>query len=135
MNEQVISIFDAIFEKFGIAVDWTQENILPYVQELCGKYIRYEIFTSIAWCVVFVLLTAITFLIANKFHKKALALSRPYDDDYLVSWIAGTAWAFVAIFSVLGIIVIFNQVFDIVTCLTFPEKMIFEFASSLTKQR
>lgn len=39
MSEQVISVIDVICDKFGIAIDWTSENILPYIQELFQKYI------------------------------------------------------------------------------------------------
>lgn len=29
---------DKIAEKFGIVVDWTQDNIYPYVKDIMGKY-------------------------------------------------------------------------------------------------
>lgn len=133
MSEQIIDVLDSICEKFGIAVDWTQENILPYVHELCGKYIRYEIATSITWCLVFFSLMAISFIVTSKFHKKAMSLTHPYDEESNVSWIAMTAWIFAVVLAFTAMIVAICQVFDIVTCLTFPEKMILEFANTLLK--
>lgn len=43
MSEEVIKILDALAEKFGLAIDWTSANVLPYLQQLCGKYVTYEI--------------------------------------------------------------------------------------------
>lgn len=34
MSEEVIKILDALAEKFGLAIDWTSANVLPYLQQL-----------------------------------------------------------------------------------------------------
>lgn len=47
MSEEIIKILDALADKFGIAIDWTSSNVLPYLQQLCTKYVRCEIATSI----------------------------------------------------------------------------------------
>lgn len=39
MSEEVIKILDALAEKFGLAIDWTSANVLPYLQQLCDKYV------------------------------------------------------------------------------------------------
>ena len=31
MSQQIIEVLDYLFEKFGIAIDWTSENIMPYI--------------------------------------------------------------------------------------------------------
>ena len=51
-SDQIIEVFDYLGEKLGISIDWTSENILPYIQTLCGKYINWEIATSIVWLIV-----------------------------------------------------------------------------------
>lgn len=133
MSEQVIAVINAICEKFGVAIDWTQDNVLPYLQELCQKYIRYEIATSICWCCIFIFLTVLSLLFAFKFHKKAMSLECKYDEYEPITWVALAFWACVIGFGITSIIVMAYQVFDIVTCYTFPEKMIIEFANSLVK--
>lgn len=35
VSEQIISVLDALCEKFGIAINWTEENVIPYVEILC----------------------------------------------------------------------------------------------------
>ena len=49
VSEQIIQVIDALCEKFGIVVDWTNENVFPYLETLCEKLIAYEIATSIVW--------------------------------------------------------------------------------------
>ena len=133
MSEQVISVIDVICDKFGIAIDWTSENILPYIQELFQKYIRYEIATSIAWSFVFVFVTALSFLVTSKLHKKTMAFPRRYDEDNVVVVLAIVLWVVTVFLSVISVIVICNQVFDIITCITIPEKMILEYAQRLMR--
>ena len=47
VSEQIIQVIDALCEKFGIVVDWTSESVIPYLEILCTKLIKYEICTSI----------------------------------------------------------------------------------------
>ena len=54
----IIETLDYLFEKFGIAIDWTAENVMPYVQELAEKIVTYKIVTESIW----VVLSALIFL-------------------------------------------------------------------------
>lgn len=49
MSEEIIKVLDVLAEKFGLAVDWTSANVIPYLEQLCGKYVNYEIATSVVW--------------------------------------------------------------------------------------
>ena len=53
MSEEVIKILDDLCKRFGIAIDWSSENIVPYLEQLCKKYINYEIVTSVIWIILF----------------------------------------------------------------------------------
>lgn len=46
VSEQIITILDELCEKFGFVIDWSKDNIIPYIKELCSRYIKYEIITS-----------------------------------------------------------------------------------------
>ena len=52
-SEQTISILDYICNKFGVVIDWTSDNVWPMVEMLAGKYIRWEIASSILWIILF----------------------------------------------------------------------------------
>lgn len=124
MSEEVIKILDALAEKFGLAIDWTSANVLPYLQQLCSKYVTYEIATSIVW-----MLIGICLLFVGKYviEKAKYCWGKYKEDRYsyydygviLLGILAGCV-------IVVGIAVILYQTFDIVTCITFPEKIIIE---------
>ena len=37
MSKEIIAIFDDLAERFGVAIDWTSANVMPYLQELFAK--------------------------------------------------------------------------------------------------
>lgn len=126
MSDEIIKVLDVLCEKFGIVVDWTSNNIVPYLQQLSEKYIRYEISTSIVWIILCITLLgiAIRFGISTtiKCMKKYTELLRNNDWD-----IAAILCGLVSgIFILVSVIVIIVQCFDIITCITLPEKMIFQ---------
>lgn len=34
MSNEVIKVLDHICDKFGIAIDWSSSNVMPYLQDL-----------------------------------------------------------------------------------------------------
>ena len=121
MSEEIIKVLDALAEKFGLAVDWTASNVIPYLEQLCGKYVNYEMVTSIVWIV----LSSIGMFVGYRIYKKMSKAEYEEDGNSIFS-----NWVFGAISVVLSI-VICTQIFDIVTCLTFPEKIIIEELQSI----
>lgn len=125
VSEQIIAVIDNLCEKFGIAIDWTQENIWPYLQSLFQKYITYEICTSVMWIAAF----GVLFVISCTFYKKA---SKEFhndewdDEPYILSIVL------LIIISITFFVVTLVQVTDIICSITFPEKMIFEYVQKLT---
>ena len=120
MSEEIIKILNILSEKIGISINWTQRNIIPYLEQICQKYVNYEIATSIVWIIIGLLF--IIFLIyfnkSLKNYKNSINKNRD-DFLYFISFIA-------IIFFIISIIIIITQIFDIVTCITFPEKIIID---------
>ena len=130
MSKEIIKILDALAEKAGLAIDWTSANVLPYLQQLCSKYVTYEIATSIVW-----ILISICLLFVGKYSiKKTKQYWEKYEEeasysDYdCIAILFGILTGF-AVFG--GIVIILCQTFDIVTCITFPEKIIIEELQSI----
>lgn len=123
VSDQIIAVLDNLCQKFGIAIDWSQQNILPYLQELAGKYITYEICTSITWCVIMAVIMSISFVLAKIAFKSDV-------EDLMVFGAAGAAAAVVMFLVVASV-----QAFDIVECLTIPEKTLIEYVSYLMKSK
>lgn len=119
MSEEIIKVLDNLAEKFGIAVDWTSQNVLPYLQELCDKYVNYEIWTS----VVYVVICLLVVILMVYCIKKLIDI-----DD------TGFFTCFLGIIILVSASIAISQVIDIVTALTFPEKLIYEYISSHISQ-
>lgn len=47
MDNEIISVIDTLCEKFGIAIDWSTENVFPAVQELISRYSKYLFINNI----------------------------------------------------------------------------------------
>lgn len=129
MSEEIIKVLDALGEKFGIAINWTSENVIPYLQQLCNKYITYEIATSVVWLLLGVFLLFIgKYLIEKTKQYWKKYEEEEYSDFDIMATVFGMLAGCVII---VGIIVILCQTFDIVTCVTFPEKVIIEELKSI----
>lgn len=134
VSEQIIEVLNYICEKIGITIDWTSANIIPYLNELCEKYIRYEIATSFVWLIIGIICIVICAVIGKKYLKKFLdkrvargAYSTEGDEYAIIALIC-----LIAILSIVPVPI--YQIFDIVECFTIPEKTIFEYVQSLLQQ-
>ena len=134
VSEQIIEVVDALCEKFGIAVNWTGENVVPYLEILCGKLITYEICTSIAWMVIMALISIGSIIATKKLY--------PVFKD---GWERNSrsccdmGWQVASVFAIIGLVitgftticVLGTQIMDIIQCSVFPELYIFEYVSAL----
>lgn len=121
-SENFINIINAIGEKIGIAIDWTSNNIMPYMEQLCGRIVNYEMYTSIAWLVFAVALLISGLIIMKKGFKHMKNPERIcYDDSYILMIVSGII--LICAFILMAIL----EVGDIIACLTLPEKTIIQF--------
>lgn len=118
MSEEVIKILDYLGEKIGVTIDWTSNNVIPYVEKLCEKFIKWEISTSIAWLVIGVLAVILGIVLG--------IYAGGFEDEM--------GFVFCFFLLVIGVVVIGFQVFDIIECNVFPEKVIYEYISTHLKQ-
>lgn len=128
VSNQIIQVLDALCDKFGLAIDWGAQNVLPYVQELAGKMVSYELWTSLVWVGLELLYIAIYGFVSFRLFK---IYDELYDNDKEFCatsfWIIG---GFIAIFCFVGF---FIDLESVITCLTFPEKIVFEMMQSMMK--
>lgn len=116
VSDQIISVIDALCAKFGVAIDWTSNNVMPILGELASKYIDWEITTSTMWLVI----GAIIFVLCMFF-----GIFFCFRDD-----------AFFGVFLICAAIVagmpmIITQILDIIKCIKFPELQIVEYIKEL----
>ena len=121
-SSQFIEVLDALCEKFGIAIDWTSKNVMPYLTDLAARIITYEIWTSAAWITI----AAIVFLIAWKMTKNMCKEDR-FEDEWFSGWIIRIIIGII-FFTVIGF-----EVFDIIEAVALPEKTLYDFITRLMR--
>lgn len=122
MSDEIIKVLDALSEKVGLTVDWSCENLVPYFKQLCDHLVNYELVTSIVWLVIGIFFIIAAFVT----YKYVNSDSSSYLGDFDITLIA-----LGVVLAIGGIGIILIQIFDIVTCLTFPEKVILDEIQSL----
>lgn len=119
ISSQVIEVLNYLCQKFGIAIDWTSDNVMPYLQSLCEKFISWEIGTStlfLIFGVVFALVGIVLIII-----------------DIRCEWF-GIGIIFGGIICATAVGIILCQAYDIITCNTFPEKKLFDYLYGVTQK-
>ncbi len=132
VSEQIIQVLDALCEKFGLAIDWTSENVIPYLTTLGAKLISYEIWTSVFWIGFMIALTIASVIATKRLYpvfKKGVEKQDWLDCGWTVA--SGFAVTGLIMLYIIAIIVIVTQIIDIIKCTTFPEMYIFEYVQSV----
>ena len=125
-SEQIIQVLDELSKRFDVAIDWSKDNVLPYINMLAEKIVRYELWTSAVWVVLSGIVLA--FVVRGIVRICRSFNSDDFDEDVLIRRVSACTFA-----GVPSAILFLFQLFDIITCLTFPEKVIYEFVSALMK--
>ena len=123
VSSEIIEVLDYLGEKFGIAIDWTSNNVLPYLQTLIDKFIKWEISTSIVWIVI------ATFVIVAMIVLINLKGIREINEETY-----GMLWIPIIFLIIVSFIVICIQIFDIIECNVFPEKALYDFIKVMLNQ-
>lgn len=123
VSSEIIEVLDYLGEKFGIAIDWTSNNVLPYLQTLIDKFIKWEISTSIVWIVI------ATFVIVAMIVLINLKGIREINEETY-----GMLWIPIIVLIIVSFIVICIQIFDIIECNVFPEKALYDFIKVMLNQ-
>lgn len=52
ISNEIIEVLEYLCAKIGLTIDWTGDNVIPYVTQLCEKFVKWEAYTSIAWITI-----------------------------------------------------------------------------------
>lgn len=123
VSKQIIEVLNDLCNKFGLAIDWSNKNVMPYLKELMGRFIAWEISTSIIWIVLGVIMSIIGIILVRDIWKQQ------DDYDYFGDLDEGITWFFIGslILIIIGILVTVIQCFDICQAIYLPEKTIYDF--------
>ena len=114
VSEQIIQVIDDLCRRFGIVIDWSKETIVPYLNELAEKFIAFEVKTSWFWIILASSIAAILWI-----TSLVCSLIKGFDSE------GATFLGIIAIVAtVFAVVVSGVQIYDIITCETFPEKIL-----------
>lgn len=130
VSQQIIEALDALCQKFGIAINWTSDNILPYVEDLAKNAVRYELYTSLLYSIIFAIGMAIL-IVFIRLIWCWLKKDEPADDESI--GIAGTFFVIFLICSITCFVLLLSQLVDIITCFIFPEKVVYDIISNMIR--
>ena len=138
VSEQVIKVLDAVCDKFGIAIDWTSNNVIPYIEQLGNKIIIYDICNNIIWLVVGCVMPLIVAILIKKFLNKKKLEAKEFRNDYYFSDGSLDNGAFycyliIGILFVIAIVIGTISLQSIIQDMLFPEKTIIEFIKPYIK--
>ena len=128
MSDEIIKVLDDLCDKFGIAIDYSSNNILPYLQDLLDRYTKYELTTSIIQLVISCSILVVLIILNVKFDPYFLKLCEE-DDECWFSLVVTLAICVVISFGY-NIFTIHSIIDNIITCITIPEKLIFEYLNN-----
>ena len=129
-SSELITVLDYLAQKLGIVIDWTSDSVMPYLNDLCRRFIEYEILNSFlavgAWLLV--LLFFICWLIPS--HR--IAKNRyNWDWERAICGVAVVAWIGFTICLIGLVATICIKGFHIVECWKMPEKVIIEYVQGI----
>ena len=125
MNEELIKTLTELAKKFGVAIDWTSQNALPYVQELASRIVKFEVATSVLWAIV-----GAMFIISFRWWMpfiKYLARKEKEDTYNMYGFYKALAMVGMIITMIIGGLVISQQAYDLIQCAILPETVVLRY--------
>lgn len=125
MSEEIIKVLDNLAQKFGIAIDWTSQNILPYLQDLMGRYISLQNSYAIIWIVISIIMIIGSIILIRICLK---ATKKPYNiDEDVIAW--GLMLSIISI--IIFVVVLFANIFGLLQNIFAPEITILEYLKTI----
>ena len=131
MSEEIIKVLDELGKRFGIVIDWSNQNIVPYLQELLKRFICYQNITAGIWIIISVAIIiggVIMLNFLNKWKK-----SDDYDSSYCSDddVLAAVGYILSVCIIALGIGLIIGNILGITKNICMPEMVVYEYIKNI----
>lgn len=127
MSEEIIKVLNDLGERFGIAIDWTSQNVMSYLQDLASRYMTYNNLIAIIQIAISVILIIIGIVCIIKLIK--WRNSKNYNDSYLSDdpLMCGLGITGASILIALAIGLIIGNTMGIIQNVCMPEMIILDY--------
>lgn len=117
-------LLEELGKQFGLIVDWSNSNVMPYLQDLSTRVVRYEFITSLCWTIVGAIVAIAGIVLILRGLKKAAAKANSYSSDGEFEIIVG------ALMTLVSVLLIIFQINDIILCAYLPEKVLLAYLNT-----
>lgn len=133
MDEELCNVIDKIAEKIGVAIDWSSENVMPYIQDIMQRYRAMSIIETVIIMAVCAIIITICVIVAVKITKGIINGSQNtvssiwFDADYdTVSTFSITTSIIIVISFLISFIVFGFATGDLIRWIYVPEVKLLE---------
>ena len=130
MSQQIIEVLEYFGDKLGVAIDWTTENIMPYIEQLFKRYVTMQIVTSSVLIAIGAMLCIASIVICNILIKQKMKIDK--DKINILFWERGYSsieptffgvWVIVLTIGlcIAGVVLIFCNIMSLLQWIIIPE--------------
>ena len=129
MGNEVIKVLNHLGDQFGVAIDWSSANVMPYLNDLMTRMIKYGIYINIYHIIYAIFITAVFIIVTIVLYKiacKMILRSEENEEHINSAKILSTAFAISLVTTVIVVLIeignIKDCIADIIELNTVPEK-------------
>lgn len=133
MGNEVIKVLNHLGDQFGVAIDWSSANVMPYLNDLMSRMIKYGIYINIYHIIYAIFITAVFIIVTIVLYKiacKMILRSEENEEHINSAKILSTAFAISLVTTVIVTLIeignIKDCIADIIELNTVPEKYVIE---------
>lgn len=133
MGNEVIKVLNHLGDQFGVAIDWSSANVMPYLNDLMTRMIKYGIYINIYHIIYAIFITAVFIIVTIVLYKiacKMILRSEENEEHVNSAKVLSTAFAISLVTTVIVVLIeignIKDCIADIIELNTVPEKYVIE---------
>ena len=133
MGNEVIKVLNHLGDQFGVAIDWSSANVMPYLNDLMSRMIKYGIYINIYHIIYAIFITAVFIIVTLVLYKiacKMILRSEENEEHVNSAKVLSTAFAISLVTTVIVTLIeignIKDCIADIIELNTVPEKYVIE---------
>lgn len=136
MSDEIIKVLDDLAKRFGVAIDWTAENVLPLIKQAMSNLVTYKIVSN----ALMIVLGVVSLIVAGVLIKQLLkpkANNRLYekhginDNKYELTTSGNTAACVAGASTVFGVMCICASIDELLRWTIMPEIQIITYIKDL----